>query len=262
MNILEQIVAQKREEVILRQSSVNARTLEAAPLFSRKCISLRSSLVDASKNGIIAEFKRKSPSKGSINSKASVEEVTLAYTQFGASGISVLTDEKYFGGGASDLTKARQNNIPILRKDFIVDRYQLIEAKAMGADVILLIAACLSPVEVRNMSAAAKALGLETLLEIHDASELDHICDDVDIVGVNNRSLKTFQVDIQTSIALIKKIPPGKPVISESGISGIDTILRLKHAGFNGFLIGEYFMKQPDPAAAFVDFSNQLKAAL
>jgi indole-3-glycerol phosphate synthase len=260
MNILEKIVADKREEVFLRQSLVDASALTASPLFSRQCFSLRGSLLDPEKNGIIAEFKKKSPSKGVINQTAQVEEVTGAYTRFGAAGISVLTDEKYFGGSERDLINARQNNIPILRKDFIINSYQLMEAKAMGADAVLLIAACLSPGEVRSLSAAAKDLGLEILLEIHDASELDHICDDIDIVGVNNRSLKTFQVDIQTSLVLIKKMPAGKILISESGISGIDTILRLKEAGFNGFLIGEHFMRQPDPAAAFADFSNQLKA--
>jgi indole-3-glycerol phosphate synthase len=262
MNILEQIVANKREEVKSQKSKVKIDDLQSSDYFSRECLSLRQSLLDVSRTGIIAEFKRKSPSKGTINDKVSVEVVTSAYTEGSASGISVLTDENYFGGRNEDLQKARANQIPILRKDFIVDEYQIIEAKSIGADVILLIAACLSPLEVKSFASKAKELGLEVLLEIHNEAELGHICDAVDLVGVNNRNLKTFEVNIQTSLELINKIPKEKIAISESGISDVETILTLKSAGFKGFLIGENFMKQPNPTIAFAEFIHQLKARL
>ncbi len=174
-------------------------------------------------------------------------------------GISVLTDTDFFGGSTADLHKARFNQVPILRKDFMVDEYQVYEAKAMGADVILLIAACLNPEEVSALGACAKGLGMEVLLEIHNAEELNHINDMVDMVGVNNRNLKTFEVDIQTSLQLIEHIPPGKPAIAESGISNIDTIVTYAMRDF-GFLIGENFMREPQPSVAFADFVHQLKA--
>jgi indole-3-glycerol phosphate synthase len=152
------------------------------------------------------------------------------------------------------------NHIPLLRKDFMIDEYQLTEAKAYGADVILLIAACLSPARVKELAIAAKQLGLEVLLEIHNENELAHICDQVDMVGVNNRDLKTFRVDIQVSLDLIHKIPDAKPAVAESGISDTDTIVTLRQAGFKGFLIGENFMKQASPSVAFAEFVTQLKA--
>lgn len=260
MNILETIVAHKKEEIKSRQAAVSRADLEKRELFERSTLSLRQSLLDENKTGIIAEFKRKSPSKGIINATANVEAVTNAYTTYGASGLSVLTDENFFGGSSEDLEQARVNDIPILRKDFIVDDYQITEARAIGADVILLIAACLSPKEVRQLAAAAKKLQLEVLLEIHNEAELEHICDEVDLVGVNNRDLKTFEVDINTSLNLIKHIPKEKPAVAESGISTVQAILTLQEAGFKGFLIGENFMKQPDPSIAFADFVQQLKA--
>jgi indole-3-glycerol phosphate synthase len=194
-----------------------------------------------------------------INERSTVEEVTRAYTAGGASGLSVLTDKAFFGGSNEDLKQARVNDIPILRKDFIVDEYQVVQARAIGADVILLIAACLTPVRVQRYAAFAKRMGLEVLLEIHDEAELDHICDEVDMVGVNNRDLKTFKVDIGTSLRLINKIPPKKLAIAESGISDMNTIVTLKEAGFRGFLIGETFMKAIDPGKAFADFVVGLK---
>jgi indole-3-glycerol phosphate synthase len=160
-----------------------------------------------------------------------------------------------------DLLAATINEVPLLRKDFMIDEYQLIEAKAFGAEVILLIAACLTPSEVKTMAGTAKGLGMEVLLEIHNDEELDHICDQVDLVGVNNRNLKTFEVSIDTSLDLINKIPKEKPAIAESGISDVDTIVTLRQAGFKGFLIGENFMKQASPSIAFADFVNQLKAS-
>lgn len=259
MNILDTIVAQKRKEVALRKTGMPIAMLEQQPHFIRPVYSLTGFLADTARTGIIAEFKRKSPSKGVINAIATVEEVTKTYAQY-ASGISVLTDTEFFGGNTGDLEKARFNQIPILRKDFMIDEYQVYEAKAMGADVILLIAACLSPAEVNELGACAKGLGMEVLLEIHNAAELEHISDMVDLVGVNNRNLKTFEVDIQTSLQLINHIPVGKPAIAESGISNVDTIVTLRNAGFSGFLIGENFMKESNPSVAFADFVNQLKA--
>jgi indole-3-glycerol phosphate synthase len=216
-------------------------------------------LLDPEKNGIIAEFKRRSPSKGIINDSANIETITSAYTQYGASGISVLTDGPSFGGSTMDLMSVRFNKIPVLRKDFILDPYQLFESRAMGADVILLIAACLRPSETRELAAEAKKLGLEVLLEIHDESELVHLCDEVDVVGINNRDLKTFSVDVDRSVRLAECLPVNKLRIAESGIRNVETLLLLKAAGFNGFLIGEQFMKAPDPAIAFASFIDQLK---
>ncbi|MFL5786873.1 MAG: indole-3-glycerol phosphate synthase TrpC [Flavisolibacter sp.] len=260
MNLLDKIVLHKRKEVeyLKKERTVNELTKES--LFTRQPLSLKQNLLDENKTGIIAEFKRRSPSKGIINSRSSVKEVTAAYSKYGASGISVLTDEEFFGGSLEDLKEATFNNMPLLRKDFMIDEYQVLEAKAYGASVILLIAACLSQAEVKRLASVAKNIGLEVLLEIHNYDELEHICDEVDFVGVNNRNLKTFEVSIQTSLNLINNIPSSKLAIAESGISDIETILTLKQAGFKGFLIGENFMKQYDPAIAFADFTRQLKA--
>ncbi len=260
MNILDTIIAHKKIEVAERKQKVSVAALEKGKFFANQTLSLKSFLLDKNKTGIIAEYKRKSPSKGIINNNATVEEVTTAYAKYGASGISVLTDTHFFGGSLDDLLAATINEVPLLRKDFMIDEYQLIEAKAHGAEVILLIAACLSPNEVKTMAATAKSLGLEVLLEIHNDEELEHICDKVDLVGVNNRNLKTFEVSIETSLGLINKIPKEKPAVAESGISDVDTIVTLRQAGFKGFLIGENFMKQASPSIAFADFVNQLKA--
>ena len=260
MNILDTIVARKKIEVAERKQKLSVAELEKGKFFASPTLSLKSFLLDESKTGIIAEYKRKSPSKGIINDKATVEEVTTAYAKYGASGISVLTDTHFFGGSLDDLLAATINEVPLLRKDFMIDEYQLIEAKAFGAEVILLIAACLTPTEVKTMAATAKSLGLEVLLEIHNDAELGHICDAVDLVGVNNRNLKTFEVSIDASLGLINKIPNDKPAVAESGISDVDTIVTLRQAGFKGFLIGENFMKQASPSIAFADFVNQLKA--
>jgi len=259
MNILEKIIAKKQLEVSYQKSVANIKDMERMPLFATPVLSLKASLLDEMKTGIIAEYKRRSPSKGVINDTATVTDVTAAYTQYGASGISVLTDTDFFGGQLDDLLTATVNPIPLLRKDFMIDEYQLIQAKAYGAAVILLIAACLTPMEVKQLAAIAKSIGLEVLLEIHNEQELEHICDAVDMVGVNNRNLKTFEVDIRTSLQLIQQIPTNKLPVTESGISNVDTIVTLRKAGFKGFLIGENFMKQPDPAIAFANFAHQLK---
>ncbi len=259
MNILDKIIEHKKKEVATAKATVSLHQLEQSPNFNRPVFSLKQFLLDETKTGIIAEFKRKSPSKGIINDKAPVEEVTAAYTRHGASALSVLTDEHFFGGSTADLVKARVNNIPVLRKDFIVDAYQIAEARAMGADVILLIAACLTPQQVKELAAYATSLQLEVLLELHTEQELEHVCGETAIVGINNRDLKTFSVDINLSIALSKRIPADKIKIAESGINDIETIRTFKNEGYHGFLIGENFMKEPDPAIAFAEFVKQLK---
>ena len=260
MNILEEIIEYKREEVKTKKSKVKTADLEKRKLFSRTVLPLKDFLLDKSKTGIIAEFKRRSPSKGVINPDVDVLEVTKAYTEHGASCLSVLTDEHFFGGSDEDLIKARINEIPILRKDFIIDEYQLIEAKSIGADVILLIAACLTVAEVKRLASFAKTLGLEVLLELHGEDELEHICDETGVIGINNRNLKTFDVDIERSLRMTEQIPLSKLKVAESGISSVDDILLFKRHGFHGFLIGEKFMKAPDPTIAFAEFVKLLKA--
>ncbi|MBN9380774.1 MAG: indole-3-glycerol phosphate synthase TrpC [Chitinophagaceae bacterium] len=259
MTILDKIVEHKRAEVARRQEEIVVDMLRERPLYGRRTLSLKGALTDEGKTGIIAEFKRRSPSKGVINDQVEVVDVTKAYTAAGASCLSVLTDEHFFGGSDADLIAARVNEIPILRKDFIIDEYQIEEARSIGADVILLIAACLTPAEVKRLAVFARGLGLEVLLEIHDEGELEHICEETEIVGVNNRDLKTFTVDIQRSIDLSRKIPAGKVLIAESGISKVETILQMKDAGFRGFLIGENFMKESNPGAAFGEFVKKLR---
>ena len=260
MNILEQIVAYKRTEVEKKRSATPVAELEKTILFHCPVLSLKKALLDKTKTGIIAEFKRKSPSKGMINAAADIVAITSAYTAYGASALSVLTDSYFFGGSSEDLLKARANDIPILRKDFIIDEYQLIEAKSIGADAILLIAACLTPAEVKRLAGFARNLGLEVLLELHGEEELDHICDETELVGINNRNLKDFKVDLEHSFRMAEKIPAGKIRIAESGINAAETIRLFAAKGFNGFLIGEYFMKEPDPGMAFKQFVNNLKA--
>ena len=262
LNILEKIVSYKKEEIKKRKADLPVQLLEKMPDFKREIFSMQKFIIDPDKTGIIAEFKKKSPSKGIINETARVEEVTAAYFRHGASMISVLTDTPSFGGSSEDLKRARFNTLPLLRKDFILDAYQLVESRAMGADAILLIAACLQPAETKSLAATAHRLGLEVLLEIHEEKELGHLCDDVDAVGINNRDLKNFTVDIDRSIRLAERLPADKLRVAESGIRDIDTLLHMKSAGFNGFLIGEQFMRAPDPAIAFASFTDQLKMKL
>lgn len=260
MNILEQIIADKKIEVAKRKKEIPIASLKDYGFFEKECDSLKHSLLLKNATGIIAEFKRRSPSKGILNNSVEIIDVLDAYDLKGASGISILTDEKYFGGNIHDIYGHRAAlSTPVLRKDFMIDEYQVIEAKAIGADVILLIAACLSCADVKKMASVAKDLGMEVLLEIHNEQELQHICDEVDFIGVNNRNLKTFEVNIQVSLDLIRQIPSSKIAIAESGISNVETIMLLKQAGFKGFLIGENFMKQPNPAIAFADFVQLLK---
>jgi indole-3-glycerol phosphate synthase len=260
-NILDRIVSVKKAEVEKAKAAFDLKAIKDAGYFmDRDCISLKGRLMDKDGTGIIAEFKKRSPSKGWIYQDAPLERIIPAYGK-SAAGISVLTDEEFFGGHLEDLKKARSLvSLPLLRKDFMIDPFQLLQAKAYGADVILLIAAILRPYEVQALAKEAKQLGLEVLLEIHHEDELGHICDEVDMVGVNNRNLKTFEVNIRTSLDLVDRIPSGKPAVAESGITNVETIVSLKRAGFRGFLIGEQFMKQDDPAIAFAELVHQLKA--
>jgi len=260
MNILDKIVLHKLEEVKLSKTQVSIKELEAAAHFNRTPYSFKSFLLDDTRSGIIAEYKRKSPSKGIINDTATVEDVTTAYAAAGASALSVLTDAEFFGGHRDDIIKARAvNDIPILRKDFVIDEYQLFEGKAMGADIVLLIAAILSPAEIASFTQRAKSLGLNVLLEVHNLSELQRsICDGLDAIGVNNRNLGDFTVNIQTSFDLVDEIPNDFMKISESAISDTNTIKQLKAAGFHGFLIGENFMKTDSPGQAMQRFVSEL----
>ncbi|MES2417452.1 MAG: indole-3-glycerol phosphate synthase TrpC [Bacteroidota bacterium] len=260
MNILDRIVLRKKEEVAIAKQKVLISELEASPNFTRQPLIFKDFLLDEKRTGIIAEFKRRSPSKGTINADAEVAAVTQAYNIAGASALSVLTDTDFFGGSAKDLQKARSiNQIPILRKDFMIDEYQILEAKAWGADIILLIAAILSPKQVIDFGKLAQSLGLSVLLEVHNLNELERsICPNVNAIGVNNRNLGDFTVDIQTSFDLVNHIPNEFLKISESAIDNPMVIKQLKAAGYNGFLIGENFMKTADPGQAMQDFVKQL----
>ena len=259
MTILDKIVARKKEEVAAAKALLSISDLQAMPLFSRKCHNLRESILDPNRTGIIAEYKRASPSKGLINGTSTVQEVVSGYQKAGASAISVLTDKDFFQGSLEDLTAAREVlEIPLLRKEFIVDEYQIAEAKAYGADIILLIAACLDRQEIKSLSEYAKSLGLNVLLEVHNEEELQRsIFDSIDAIGVNNRNLKDFSVSLEHSYDLVNKIPDQFIKVSESGISDPETIKALKKAGFNAFLIGENFMKTKDPMEAIVEFVNK-----
>ncbi|MEM9919000.1 MAG: indole-3-glycerol phosphate synthase TrpC [Bacteroidota bacterium] len=260
MNILDEIIAHKKKEVAQRKMLYPVALLEKSIYFETPVVSLTKYLLRPDKSGIIAEFKRRSPSKGNINPYASVERVSMGYMQGGASALSVLTDEQFFGGQNSDLTEARKFNFcPILRKDFVLDEYQIIEARSIGADAVLLIAECLEKDQLDALAKKAKSLGLEVLMEIHSGDQLDKLSEAVDLVGVNNRNLKDFSVDIQTSLELADQIPNNLVKISESGISSADAILRLKEVGYAGFLIGEHFMKTPNPPKSCAALVNEIK---
>lgn len=264
MNILDKIIASKYKEVEERKSLVPVKLLESSVFFQGPAVSMKKYVTNPDKSGIIAEFKRKSPSKGVINGTASVEKVSIGYMQAGASALSVLTDKEYFGGSSEDLRVARKFNFcPIIRKDFIVDEYQILEAKSIGADCILLIAAALEPTKLKSLAAFARSLGLEILMEVHDGEELQRsLCDDLDLVGVNNRNLKTFEVSVNTSLQLVDQIPSNFVKVSESGISDPATMVELKKAGFNGFLIGENFMKSSRPEQAAYNFIKEYRKLL
>ena len=260
MDILERIVKDKRKEVALRKQLIPVKQLEASVLFNRTTVSLANRLKQ-SNTGIIAEHKRRSPSKAVINQNFNVFDVAKGYEDAGVSGMSVLTDSKYFGGSLDDLLTARAScNLPLLRKEFIIDEYQILEAKAFGADVILLIAAILTRAEIKQFSEFAKQLHLDVLLEVHNEEELHKsIMPSLDLLGVNNRNLKTFNVSLETSKTLSTLIPDDFIKVSESGISSIDAIKTLKPYGYKGFLIGENFMKTDNAGESAKQFITQLQ---
>ena len=257
-DILEEIVAYKHIEVAAQKELLPPRKLYAeVERMMDRGITRRSlsQALTADAAGIIAEFKRKSPSKGWIKEDGKPEEIPLAYEQAGAAALSILTDEKYFGGSLDFIRKARPHvGIPILRKDFIIDEYQLFQARHAGADAVLLIAADLTRQEVRSLTATAHELELEVLLELHSEHELDYAETDVDAVGVNNRNLGTFVTDVQNSFRMASRLPQDRVLVSESGIASSDTIRLLRGAGYRGFLIGESFMKTDDPGRALKEF--------
>jgi len=260
MNILDHIVKDKREEVALKKALIPVTQLEQSVLFARDTNSLATALRN-SQTGIIAEHKRRSPSKSVINQSLNVQDVAKGYENAGVCGMSVLTDGKYFGGALDDLLIARaSSNLPLLRKEFIIDEYQILEAKAHGADVILLIAAILSRAEIKKFSELAKQLQLDVLLEVHNEAELQKsIMPSLDMLGVNNRNLKTFDVSLDTSKALSSIIPDDFVKVSESGISSIEAIKELQPFGYKGFLIGENFMKTDNPGFHADQFIKDLK---
>lgn len=251
-NILDEIVGSKHREVAERRELYPPKLLEKSVFFASPTVSLAHYLRRSDKIGVIAEIKRRSPSKGALNPHISIEKLSVGYMQAGASALSVLTDGAYFGGSSDDLRIARKFNFcPILRKDFTVDEYQVIEAKAIGADAILLIAAAVSPEKTQALARLAKSLGLEVILEVHSEAELaSHLCDEVQVVGVNNRDLQSFTVNLETSERIRPLIPNEKVSVAESGISNAETIVRLKKVGYHGFLIGEAFMRHSRPEEA------------
>lgn len=260
MNILDKIIADKKKEVSLKKTLVPITHLEQSALFGRKGNSL-AKVLKTSSAGIIAEHKRRSPSKQTINQNTNVAQVAKGYEGAGVSGMSVLTDIKYFGGSLEDLLLARSVvDFPLLRKEFIIDEFQILEAKAYGADVILLIAAVLTRSEIKSLSEFAKSLGLDVLLEVHNLEELEKsIMPSLDMLGVNNRDLKTFEVSLETSKELSTQIPDDFVKVSESGISSIEAIRELRDYGYQGFLIGENFMKTKNPGKSAGEFIEQLK---
>jgi indole-3-glycerol phosphate synthase len=262
MNILDKIVQHKQKEVKERESLFPKKLLEKSIFFNTPCVSLKEYILRKDKQGVIAEFKRKSPSNENINIYADIKEITIGYMQAGASALSVLTDNTYFGGSLEDLKRARTYNFcPILQKDFILSEYQIIEAKSYGADAILLISAILSKKELHELYSFANSLGLEVIVEIHHESELDKAPLEKEIIGVNNRNLENMEVSVENSIKISDKINSDILKISESGIKTPEQIAQLRKVGFNGFLIGESFMKKAHPAKElklFIENINKL----
>ena len=260
MHILEKIYKFKQDEVERNQQTTSVKKLEQSIYFDRTCNSYVQEIAKGGASGVIAEFKKKSPSKQNINLTAHIEDVAPAYVTGGASAISILTDEYFFGGSNEYLTLARQllPQTPLLRKDFVIDEYQIVEAKAIGADIILLICEILDKEEILRFARLARSLGMEVLLEMHTADQVYKCNDDVTMVGVNNRDLKTFQVDYERSKRLFDRLPDDIPKIAESGLSDPGTCHMLYEHGFRGFLIGEQFMKQEDPGLACARFIEQM----
>jgi indole-3-glycerol phosphate synthase len=263
MSILDQIVATKKREVEKQKSQCPASVLEKSAFFKEKTRSLKSNLMSEDSFGIIAEFKRKSPSAGIINESAVARETCIAYSEAGASAISVLTDNAFFGGSINDLTEVRKNvDCPVLRKDFIIDEYQILEARSIGADAILLIAEILPEEKLAEFHRFAGSIGLEVLVEIHDEKNISRIPNEARIVGINSRNLASFSVDPDHLPKLIGRLPENAVRVAESGIKSVNDYLNLKNAGFNGFLIGGYFMSTPDPGKTCKLFIDTLREFL
>ena len=260
MKILDKIIHDKKIEIKTLSDIVPVSDLEKQKDFTKKCKSLKES-IKKSKSGIICEFKRKSPSNGNINYTSNISDVIKGYEKAGAVGVSILTNKKYFDGSISDINDVKTSiEIPILRKEFVISEYQIIEAKSIGSDSILLIASILSKEQIKNYSSLAKSLGLEVLLEIHSIDELNEVSKyDIDIIGVNNRNLDTLEIDIKNSIEIFKKIPGEFIKISESGISKVESIVKLNKVGYDGFLIGENFMKTSKPGESAYDFIKKVE---
>ncbi len=260
MNILSKIVSVRKEQTNLQKKIRGLDEIKSSESFNRKTYSL-SKKIKENKISIIAEHKRKSPSKKEINFQTPIDKIIKGYEQNGASGISVLTEKNFFSGSENDLILARKlTDLPILRKDFIVDEYQVFESKYLGADAILLIATCLTDKEIMNLSEIAKELDLDVLVEIHSKEELKKVCiDSVDIIGVNNRNLMDFSVNIENSIKIGKAIPESFIKISESGLHKSEELKRLIDFGYDGFLIGELFMKEINPGNKLGNLINQIK---
>ena len=255
--VLDKIVRAKLEEVATLKSINSLASLKKKSQLKETSRSLKTSILKGS--GVIAEFKRASPSKGQIRANADPKEIALGYELAGASAISVLTDNTFFQGSVDDLIQVKQTvELPVLRKDFTIDPYQIYEAKIMGADCILLIAAILSKQQIADYLSIAYDLGLEAIIEIHDSVELEKLSGKEEIVGVNNRNLDTFEVDISNSIMLSEKLN-SQVKIAESGLDSGSNLSALQKAGFNGFLVGESFMKEEDPGAACHNFIKNIK---
>ncbi len=262
MNILDEIVEYKKTEIKNARSKVPEAKLIASPYFSLDVPSLKKSLLNHPEFPVIAEFKRRSPSKGDINKNALVKEIVPEYEKAAVSGISILTDHHFFGGHHSDLSEARDLvDLPLLRKEFIIDPYQVMEAKAIGASAILLIAAILNKTQARNLARLAKSIGLEVLMELHDEKEAELLNEHIDMAGINNRNLKTFEVNLEHAANLASLLPPEMLPVAESGIASIQDLLFLKKAGFKGFLMGGHFMKQANPGEACRKFMQDLQIA-
>lgn len=259
MTILDKIIEQKKRQLALTKQQTPLERIIACAEKAPLCPSLKDSLINPIKNGIIAEFKRKSPSKGTINAKANPSIVGIDYQSANVSAISVLTESHFFGGSNSDLLAiAGEVSIPILRKDFIIDEYQIYEAKSLGASAILLIAAILTEKEMVEFYNLATKLNLDVLFEVHNKEEIAKLPSDAEIVGINNRNLKTFEVDIENSLRLAEYLNPEVTKIAESGISNLETIKLFKANDFKGFLIGENFMSQKNPGEACREFCSNL----
>ncbi len=254
-DVLSEIIAHKKIEVENQKKLLSIKEMEKRiSELSHNARSLKAALLQSS-HGIIAEFKRRSPSKLWINQEADASIIPLDYEKNGAAALSILTDETYFGGTMADLQKAiALTSIPVLRKEFIVDEYQIVEAKMYGANAILLIAAALSPEQCKQFTETAQSLGLEVLLELHDETEVEHISPLNNMIGINNRNLGTFEITVEKSFKMIDALPKEAVLISESGISDPRTVYKLRQAGYRGFLIGENFMKSDNPGAALNQF--------